>query len=263
MRAAAGVTAAFAGALVFASTAAAQTTPTVVDPKLEVRTVTTGLSTPVQMQFIKDHEFWVLEKGTGQIKRVRNGGAPEVILDLPVNSNSERGLLGITLDKDFKRTGTLFLYWSESTTGADSTLGAEVPLLGNRLDRYHWDGSTLKFEATIHRGRALQEDATNRLPATPDVPLYRGNHNGGVLRTGPDNKIRRGHPGRPIRRPGHHQQPPDGRHPAPEPGRHDAPRQPVLEGRRRARRPGRGEPQEDLRLRPAQRLRHGVRPVQR
>jgi aldose sugar dehydrogenase len=189
MRAAAGVTAAFAGALVFASTAAAQTTPTVVDPKLEVRTVTTGLSTPVQMQFIKDHEFWVLEKGTGQIKRVSNGGAPEVILDLPVNSNSERGLLGITLDKDFKRTGTLFLYWSESTTGADSTAGAEVPLLGNRLDRYRWDGATLKFEATIHRGRAFQEDATNRNAATPDVPLYRGNHNGGVLRTGPDNKI--------------------------------------------------------------------------
>ena len=42
-----------------------------------------------------------------------------------------------------------------------------------------------------------------------------------------------------------------------------AARQPVLQGRRRARRPGRGEPQEDLRLRPAQRLRHGVRPVQR
>ena len=73
------------------------------------------------MQFIKDHDFFVLEKSTGQVKRVRNGGTPEVVLDLPVNSNSERGLLGITLDKDFKRNGTVFLYWSESTTGADST----------------------------------------------------------------------------------------------------------------------------------------------
>ena len=186
MRAGAGA-AVLAGAFVFASTAAAQTAPTVLDPKLEVRTVTTGLSQPVQMQFVRDNEFWVLEKATGQIKRVRDGGTPEVILDLAVNSNSERGLLGITLDNDFRRTGTLFLYWSESTTGADSTAGDTVPLLGNRLDRYHWDGSTLTFEKTIHRGRAYQEDATNR--TNPAVPLYRGNHNGGVLRTGPDNKI--------------------------------------------------------------------------
>src|SRR3954447_755537 len=186
MRAAAGV-AAFAGALVFAGTAAAQTTPTVVDPKLEVRTVTTGLTQPVQMQFIKDHEFWVLEKSTGIIKRVRNGGTPEVILDLAVNSNSERGLLGITLDQDFKRNGTLFLYWSESTTGADSTAGDTVPLLGNRLDRFHWDGSSLTYEKTLHRGRALQDDVTNR--TNPAVPVFRGNHNGGVLRVGPDGKI--------------------------------------------------------------------------
>ena len=65
----------------------------------------------------------MLEKATGQVKRVSNGGAPEVVLDLPVNSNSERGLLGIALDKNFKRNGTVFLYWSESTTGADSTRG--------------------------------------------------------------------------------------------------------------------------------------------
>ncbi len=156
--------------------------PTVVDPKLEVRTVTTGLTQPVQMQFIKDHEFWVLEKSTGIIKRVRNGGTPEVILDLAVNSNSERGLLGITLDQDFKRNGTLFLYWSQSTTGADSTAGDQVPLLGNRLDRYHWDGSALTFEKTIHRGRAFQDDVTNR--TNPTVAVFRGNHNGGVVAHG-------------------------------------------------------------------------------
>ena len=140
----AGMTAAVvAGALTFAADAAAQTVPTVVDPKLEVRAVVSGLAQPVQMQFLEDHDFLVLEKATGQVKRIRNGGTPEVVLDLPVNSNSERGLLGITLDKDFKRNGTVFLYWSESTTGADSTQGAEVPLLGNRLDRFHWDGATL------------------------------------------------------------------------------------------------------------------------
>jgi glucose/arabinose dehydrogenase len=179
-----------AGVLAFTGQAAAQAPPpSVVDPKLEVRTVTTGLATPVQMEFLKDHDFLVLEKPTGQVKRIRNGGAPEVVLDLAVNSNSERGLLGIALDKNFKQTGTVFLYWSESTTGADSTAGETVPLLGNRLDRFHWDGSTLTYEKTLHRNRAFQDDATNRNPATPKTPAYRGNHNGGVVRVGPDGKV--------------------------------------------------------------------------
>jgi glucose/arabinose dehydrogenase len=187
MRRALGLAAA-AGVLTLTGQAAAQTpAPSVVDPKLEVRTVTTGLAQPVQMEFLSDHDFLVLEKASGQVKRVRNGGAPEVVLDLAVNSNSERGLLGIALDRNFKQTGTVFLYWSESTTGADSTQGAEVPLMGNRLDRFHWDGSTLAYEKTLHRNRAFQEDATNR--ATPAVPLYRGNHNGGVVRVGPDGKV--------------------------------------------------------------------------
>ena len=43
------------------------------------------------------------------------------MLDLAVNSNSERGLLGIALDRNFKFNGSVYLYWSESTTGADST----------------------------------------------------------------------------------------------------------------------------------------------
>ena len=125
MRRAFGLTAA-AGALALAGQAEAQTpAPSVVDPKLEVRTVTTGLAQPVQMQFLKDHDFLVLEKASGLVKRFKNGAPAEVVLDLPVNSNSERGLLGIALDKNFKQNGTVFLYWSESTTGADSTQGAE------------------------------------------------------------------------------------------------------------------------------------------
>ena len=105
--------------------------------------------------------------GPREVDAVRSSGCatagrPRSILDLAVNSNSERGLLGITLDQDFKRNGTLFLYWSESTTGADSAAGDAVPLMGNRLDRYHWDGAALTYEKTIHRGRAFQDDVTNR-----------------------------------------------------------------------------------------------------
>ena len=48
----------------------------VVDPKLEVGTVATGLNQPVQMELIGDDDFFVLEKATGQVKRVTDGGAP-------------------------------------------------------------------------------------------------------------------------------------------------------------------------------------------
>jgi len=176
-----------AAALLFAADAGAQT---VVDPKLEVVPVTTGLSQPVQMEFINDRgDFFVLEKPTGRVKLVRKGAEPQVVLDLTVNSNSERGLLGIALDKHFRHNGFVYLYWSETTEAADNAIGDAVPLMGNRLDQFKWDGSTLTYVKTLHRSRALQDDLTNRNPATPDTPVFRGNHNGGVVRVGPDGKV--------------------------------------------------------------------------
>src|SRR3954451_5942731 len=174
-------------ALALTASAQAQTpAPSVVDPKLAVEPVVTELAQPVQLEFVGDDDFFVLEKPTGIVKRVKDGTATPV-LDLAVNSNSERGLLGIALDKYFKFNGSVYLYWSESTTGADSAAGDTVPLLGNRLDRFHWDGTSLTYEKTLHRGRALQDDVTNR--TNPATPAFRGNHNGGVLRTGPDGKL--------------------------------------------------------------------------
>src|SRR5690242_4730088 len=112
MRATLAAAVATAGALALSTAAHAQTppaAPTVVDPKLEVKTVTSGLTQPVQLEFIGDNDFFVLEKSTGIVKRVRNGTATPV-LDLAVNSNSERGLLGIALDRSFKFNGSVYLY---------------------------------------------------------------------------------------------------------------------------------------------------------
>ena len=69
------VLAAVAGTLVLAAQAGAQTpTPSVVDPELEVGTIATGLSQPVQLEWIGEDDFLVLEKASGQVKRVRGGG---------------------------------------------------------------------------------------------------------------------------------------------------------------------------------------------
>jgi len=61
------------------------------------------------------------------------------------------------------------------------------PLLGNRVDRFRWNGSTLTFDRNIIRLHAFQNDHNN--VANPNLPVLRGNHNGGVLRFGPDGKL--------------------------------------------------------------------------
>lgn len=159
--------------------------PSLVDPNLRVRTVIENLDQPITMAFLGPNEFFVLEKATGQVKRVVNGTVQNTVLDLAVNSGSERGLLGIALHPNFPATPHVYLYWTESTTGADTTVLSETPLLGNRVDRFVWDGSTLTPEINIIRLRALQPPfAGEPTPATG-----RGNHDGGVIKFGPDGKL--------------------------------------------------------------------------
>lgn len=158
-----------------------------VDPALGVTTVASGLEQPIAMAFIGRDDILVTEKATGRVQRVTAGIVTGVVLDLAVNSASERGLLGIALHPRFPRVPYVYLYNTESTTGADSNVLAEVPLLGNRVDRFVWDGSTLTFDRNIIRLRAFQNDRNN--VADPTLPVLRGNHNGGVLRFGPDRKL--------------------------------------------------------------------------
>jgi aldose sugar dehydrogenase len=166
--------------LATASAARAQAEPTVLDRNLVVRTVTSGLTTPISIAFLGAGDMLVLEKDTGKVQRVLNGSVTGTVLDLAVNSASERGLLGIALHPRFATNGFAYLYWTESSTGADSGELADVPLLGNRVDRFRWNGTSLTFDRNLIRLRAFQADAGQPL---------RGNHDGGVLRFGPDGKL--------------------------------------------------------------------------
>lgn len=159
---------------------APSTGPSMLDANLSVKTVVSGLSQPTSMAFIGDNDFLVLEKNTGKVQRVTNGVLQGAVLDLSVNSASERGLLGIALHPNFLNNRFVYLYWTESSTGADSTNLADVALLGNRVDRYLWNGLTLTFDRNLIKLHAYQADANQPL---------RGNHNGGVLRFGPDGKL--------------------------------------------------------------------------
>ena len=167
--------------------------PAMLDPNLQVAPLLeTGLSQPIGIVFLGSvNDYLVLEKASGQIKRVIGGvlqTAP--VLDLAVNSNSERGLLSMALHPNFPGTPYAYIRWTESSTGADSAAVAEVPLLGNRLDRFLWNGVSFVLDRNLVMLRARQNDnvAVPGHPGSNNV-VENANHNGGVVRFGPDGKL--------------------------------------------------------------------------
>src|SRR5438874_667198 len=80
------------------------TTPlAMLDPALQVvPLLNSGITQPIGIVFIGANDYLVLEKASGQVKRVINNVLqPSVVLDLAVNSNSERGLLSLALHPNF------------------------------------------------------------------------------------------------------------------------------------------------------------------
>ncbi len=162
------------------------------DPNLQATVVlNAGITQPIGIVFLAANDFLVLEKATGQIKRVVAGVVQSPpVLDLAVNSNSERGLLSMVKSPRFPTDPSVYIRWTESSTGADSSAVSDVPLLGNRVDRFVWNGSTLIQAENVIRLRSRQTDnvAIPNHPGTSNVNEA-GNHNGGVLRFGPDGKL--------------------------------------------------------------------------
>ena len=198
------------GTPVQAGAQAAPAGPTMLDPSLTVRTVVSGLTTPTSIAFLGPSDLLVLEKNTGKVLRVTGGVVQGVVLDLSVNFASERGLLGIALHPDFPANPGVYLYWSCRSTappadpffpdeqrcldanmsGPDTSDILQVPLLGNRVDRFVWNNSTLTFDRNLLMLRSFQNDGAPQPPNQGDqAQPPRGNHDGGVLAFGPDRKL--------------------------------------------------------------------------
>jgi glucose/arabinose dehydrogenase/plastocyanin len=160
------------------------------DETLGVETAVSGLTEPTAMAFIGDGEFFVTEKSTGEVHRVVDGDPGEPVLDLAVNFFDERGLLGIAVHPDFDANGYVYLYWTASgdgegdggLLGPDTDEEFAVPELGNRVDRFMWDGEQLTWDRNIveMRSNTLDTDTSGRI---------RGNHDGGPITFGLDGSL--------------------------------------------------------------------------
>jgi aldose sugar dehydrogenase len=133
------------------------------DPNLTVTPIVdfgAGLDQPTTMKFLAMNDFLVLEKATGRVRRVLNGVLqPGFVLDVPVNSSSERGMLGIAIAQGSPLR--VFLYYTEAQ-GSDGG----TPL-GNRVYRYDWDPGT---------GTLINPQLVLDLPVQPGP-----NHDAGVI----------------------------------------------------------------------------------
>jgi aldose sugar dehydrogenase len=147
--------------------------PTINDPNLSAEAVVAGLSFPTSMAFLDESNILILEK-EGSVRLVSNGVLQDTpVLQIPVNSQNERGLLGVEIVNESNITAgtapnggslqsTVFLYFTEE--------GGEDGELRNRVYKYQWNGQSLVNPTLILD-----------LPAGPGT-----NHQGGKLIVGPD-----------------------------------------------------------------------------
>ena len=144
--------------------------PVMTDSALKVRLVVSGLSSPTTMAFIGADDFLVLQKNDGKVRRVIGGVLQSAgVLDVNVDAQSERGLLGIAVHPNFPVTPFVYLYFTETSSADGSNNG-----VANRVYRFHWNGNALTAPGTL----------------IADLPITSGpNHDGGVIAFGPDGKL--------------------------------------------------------------------------
>ena len=153
--------------------------PTINDDSLTVEKVTSGLKFPTSMTFVGNNDMLVTEKNTGRVVRVLDGQVQDnPLVDLPVATKIERGLLGIVASKHLDGKTFVFLSYTESGNNEDgSDVSNNIEPLGNRLYRYQYvDGQLIDPVLLLD------------LTAIPNN-VNRTDHNGGKVTIGPDNNV--------------------------------------------------------------------------
>ena len=139
--------------------------PSISDAGLKVEKVIEGLSLPTSMTFLDQDDILIVQKDNGRVRIVSNGVLqPNPVLDVEVESQSERGLLGVAITNATGDAKTVFIYYTEDA-------GDDVR---NRVYRYDWQGT-----GNLTGGTLLLD-----LPGRPGP-----NHDGGKMIVGPDGML--------------------------------------------------------------------------
>jgi glucose/arabinose dehydrogenase len=137
------------------------------DPNLKVELVAQGLRSPTSMAFLGPNDILVLEKESGTVQRIVNGKMlPQPLLQVPVSTTSERGMLGIAIAKHNNGPTYVFLYYTKDGGGGSQSLA-------NVLYRYELSNDQL-----------VNTKLLLNLPAAPGP-----NHDSGKVVIGPDNNV--------------------------------------------------------------------------
>lgn len=127
--------------------------------------VVSGLSNPTAMAFAPDGRIFVTLQG-GQLRVVKNGALlPTPFLSLTVDSQGERGLLGVAFDPNFTANQYVYVYYTATT-----------PTVHNRVSRFTANGDVM-----LAGSETVLLDLDNLSGAT--------NHNGGAMHFGADGKL--------------------------------------------------------------------------
>jgi glucose/arabinose dehydrogenase len=120
-----------------------------------------GIVRPTAMALAPDGRIFVCEQ-TGALRVVKDGHLlPEPFVTIPVFTEGERGLVGVTVDPDFPATPYVYLYYT-----------ATGPVVHNRVSRF-----------TAQGDKAVKKSEV----AILDLPqLAKPIHNSGTLHFGPD-----------------------------------------------------------------------------
>jgi glucose/arabinose dehydrogenase len=134
-------------------------------PGASVQTVLEGMTNPVAMAFDPAGRLFYTEK-TGAVRLFADGRLqPSPVITFSVESNFERGLLGIALDPDFNANHYVYVYY---TCGRSD----DCPTQENRVVRF------------------VESNGAGSNPATLFTsPQTAGNHVGGNIHFGPDGKL--------------------------------------------------------------------------
>src|SRR5690349_6242161 len=127
--------------------------------------VANGLLNPTAMALAPDGRIFVCQQG-GALRVIKNG----VLLLTPfltvtVDSQGERGLLGIAFDPNFVSNQLVYVYYTATT-----------PAIHNRISRF-----TASGDVALAGSETIIMDLPNLSTAT--------NHNGGAMHFGPDGNL--------------------------------------------------------------------------